>query len=189
MLDGLERLLLAYTRVDGARLAATTSTGDTANFVARAVGFPESAGQSFVGQHRLRQTADPARALFAETQRVRGARVLVSSRLYPADFQAASGEPLPGCSALFLSGLEEEDALELWRAFGVLGGREAMLPIFRTFDSFPLLIQMLAGDIASFVRRRATSTMAEGDPGLHPFGFPFVKGRGARARVCVAGFG
>jgi hypothetical protein len=59
VLDGLERILLAYHRMDASYLADDEIDAQAANFVVGATGLPASAAQSFVGQHRLRQTSDP----------------------------------------------------------------------------------------------------------------------------------
>ena len=64
VLDGLERILLAYNRMDAGYLADDEYDKKTANCVAGAVGVPASAARSFVGQHRLRQTSDPRAGRF-----------------------------------------------------------------------------------------------------------------------------
>ena len=50
VLDGLERILVAYARMDAARLADDDLDQRTANVVAGAFGLPASAAQSFIGQ-------------------------------------------------------------------------------------------------------------------------------------------
>jgi hypothetical protein len=151
VLDGLERILIAYARMDAARLADDNLDQETANRVAGAIGLPASAADSFVGQHRLRKTADPrAGAFLRKLAAVRASRILVSTRLYPADLQALNGEPIPRSFALFLPGLTENDALDLWRAFKVTGSRDELLALFRAFDCHPLLIQALASEVATF---------------------------------------
>ena len=59
VLDGLERILVAYHRMDANYLADDDLDERTANAVTGAIGLPASASQSFVGQHHLRQTTDP----------------------------------------------------------------------------------------------------------------------------------
>jgi tetratricopeptide (TPR) repeat protein len=179
VLDGLERILLAYARMDAARMADDDIDQRTANYVARAIGLPDSAAQSFTGEHRLRKTADPRAGTFLrKLAHVRAARILVSTRLFPADLQTATGEPLPGCSALFLSGLRDDDALNLWRAFNVSGSRETLLPLFNTFGQHPLLLQALASEVANY--RRAPGNF-EGwqkeHPTFNPFDLPLVQAR------------
>jgi tetratricopeptide (TPR) repeat protein len=151
VLDGLERILIAYARMDAARLADDDLDEQAANVVVGAIGLPESAAESFVGQHRLRKTADPrAGSFLRKLTQVRAARILVSSRLYPAELQTMTGDPLPGCLAYFTGGLSDDDAVNLWRAFGVSGSRETLLPLFASFDKHPLLIQALASEVANF---------------------------------------
>lgn len=153
VLDGLERILIAYARMDAARLSDDDFDKQTANYVAKAYGLPESAGQSFVGQHQLRKTADPrAGSFLRKLANIRSARVLVSTRLYPADLQHTMGEPIRGCFAIFLPGLNDDDALNLWRAFSVSGSREALLPMFQKFENHPLLMQSLASEVANYRR-------------------------------------
>lgn len=151
VLDGFERELVAYTRLDANRFSDDDYEQSTANYVAQAYGLPESAAQSFTGQHRLRQAADRRTGLFLRRlTQVRASRILVSTRLYPFDLQMTTGNPLPGCNAIFLPGLNDDDALALWREHGVSGSRERLLPMFRSFGSHPLLLQALAGEIARY---------------------------------------
>ena len=153
VLDGLERMLIAYARMDAAHLSDDDYDRQTANYVANAYGLPASAAQSFTGEHRLRKTADPrAGAFLRKLTTVRAARILVSTRLYPADLQTVTGEALGTCFAVFLPGLAEDDALELWRASGAKGSRDQLLPVFRSVENHPLLIQSLAGEVARFRR-------------------------------------
>src|SRR5690606_30871503 len=83
---------------------------------------------------------------------VKASRILVSTRLYPADLQTVTGGTLPGSFAYFLLGLDDDSALELWRALGVSGSRDTLLPMFQRFDNYPLLIRALAGEVARFRR-------------------------------------
>src|ERR1017187_3641591 len=128
VLDGLERILIAYARLDAARLSDDAVGGADA---------------------RLRKTADPhAGAFLRKLSACRAARVLISTRLYPAELEDRyTGDPLPGCAKRELRGLTDDDALNLWRAFGVSGTRDVLLPVFRSFGRHPLLIQALAGEI------------------------------------------
>lgn len=179
VLDGLERIMLAYARMDAARLADDEVEEQTANYVVNAYGLPESAAQSYAGQHRLRKTTDPRAGMFLrKLAQVQAAKILVSTRLYPAELQAVTGTPIPGCSALFLNGLHEDDALNLWRAFGVSGSREALLPLFRRFGRHPLLLQSLASEVAHY--RRAPGDFEawkKAHPAFNPFALPLVQAR------------
>ena len=177
VLDGLERLLIAYARMDAARLADDDLDQRTANVVAGALGLPESAAQTFTGQYRLRKTADlRAGSFLRKLATVRSARILISTRLYPADLQTETGAGRSGCAAIFLHGLSDDDALNLWRAFGISGSREALLPLFHTFDNHPLLIQVLAGEIAHDRRTPGDfDTWRKNHPDFNPFSLPLVQ--------------
>ena len=144
-LDGLERVLIAYNRMDASRLADDEIDQRTANWVAGVAGLPATAAQSFVGQHRLRQTTDPrAGALLQKLAQIMGSRLLITTRLYPSELQGPTGYPRPGCFAYFLSGLSDDHALGLWRALNVTGARNELVPIFRSVAGHPLLVQALA---------------------------------------------
>src|SRR4029453_13021430 len=105
-------------------------------------------------KHRLRQCTDPRAGHFLRRlAQVRASRVLISTRLYPAELQTNTALPRPGCYHLFLTGLSDDDALALWRAFigGVRSGTsEQLLPLFRAFGNYPLLLRALAGEVAGY---------------------------------------
>jgi len=151
VLDGLERILIAYSGMDAARqLDDDEFDKHTANHVAGVIGLPESGGASFVGQHRLRQCVDPrAGAFLRKLASTRRSRILVSTRLYPTELQAVTGVPIAGSFARFISGLSDDDALNLWRAYGVSGTRDELVRVFHTFGNYPLLIRALAGEVAN----------------------------------------
>ncbi len=177
VLDGLERILIAYARMDAAHLSDDDYDKQTANIVANAYGLPASAAQSFTGEHRLRKTADPrAGGFLRKLSRVRAARILVSTRLYPADLQTLTSEPLPGCNAIFVRGLADDDALELWRAFGVTGSRDSLLPLFNRVGNHPLVIQALASEVASYRPAPGDFDRWRRDhPDFDPFSLPLVQ--------------
>jgi tetratricopeptide (TPR) repeat protein len=179
VLDGLERILIAYARMDANRLADDDLDQRTANVVAGRLGLPEGAAQSFIGQHRLRKTADPRAGNFLrKLARVQSSRVLVSTRLYPADLQNVIGEPLPGSLVHFVRGLSDDDALHLWRTFGVSGSRDELLRLFHIFGSHPLLIQALAGEIAHYHRAPGDFDIWRSNhPDFNPFSLPLVQAR------------
>lgn len=129
VLDGLERTLVAYSRTDASLIEDSTVSN----------------------QRNLRRTSDPRAGHFLKKlTQVKKTRILVSSRLYPADLEKEDGEPLPGSFRHDLTGLNDDDAVELWRTFGVSGARDRLVPIFDTFDKHPLLIQALAGEVKRY---------------------------------------
>jgi tetratricopeptide (TPR) repeat protein len=177
VLDGLERILIAYARMDAAYLTDSDYDQQTANFVANAYGLPKEAAQSFTGEHLVRRTADPrAGAFLRRLSKVRSARILISTRLYPFDLQRMDALPLPGCNAVFLTGLSNDDALNLWRSFGVSGSHDQLLPIFNSFGNHALLIQTLASEIANY--RPAPGDFEkwrEANPAFDPAKYPHLQ--------------
>ena len=132
VLDGLERILVAYARMDAAHLS--DEDVDT-------------------GTNRLRRAADPrAGAFLRRLAAVRESRILVSSRLYPAALETTAGEPVPGSFHYSIAGLSDDDALGLWRALGASGSRDALLPLFQSFENHPMLLQALAAEVARYRR-------------------------------------
>lgn len=191
VLDGLERILIAYARMDAAHLSDDDYDKQTANFVANAIGLPASAAQSFTGEHRLRKTADPrAGSFLRKLSNVRASRILVSTRLYPADLQMGTGESLGSCAAVILPGLTDDDALELWRAFGVKGSRDSLSPLFNRVGNHPLVVQALASEVARY-------RPAPGDfdawrlahPDFNPFGLPLVQVKSHVLAYALRGLG
>jgi tetratricopeptide (TPR) repeat protein len=154
VLDGLERILLAYARMDAAHLTDDDLDEQTANNIAHFYGLPDNVKETYLAKHRMRQCTDPRAGRFLRRlAQVRASRVLISTRLYPAELQTDTALPRPGCQPLFLGGLNDDDALALWRAFvgGVRSGTsEQLLPVVRAFDNSPLLLRVLAGEVANY---------------------------------------
>jgi len=179
VLDGLERILQAYHRMDASYLTDDDYDVQAANYVVGAMGLPASAAQSFVGQHRLRQTTDPRAGTFLQKlTQIKTSRVLVSTRLYPTEIQLPTGHPRPGCFAYFLRGLHDDDALGLWRALGVSGSRAELMPIFRSVESHPLLVQALASEVANYRKAPGDFSQWRTDhPQFDPTTLPLVQSR------------
>jgi hypothetical protein len=172
VLDGLERILIAYARPDAAYL------GDD-DLEDRDLAGADSLPAQLTGQHRLRRTADPRAGLFLQRlAQVQASRILVSTRLYPADLQTVTGNPLPGSTVHFLEGLTDDDALNLWRALGVSGSRDELVALFNSFGNYPLLIRALAGEVAGY--RAAPGDFDQwlvAHPGFNPFGLELVQSK------------
>jgi tetratricopeptide (TPR) repeat protein len=179
VLDGLERILIAYNRMDASSLSDDDYDEQTANRIAGAIGLPVTATQSFIGRHRLRQTSDPrAGAFLQKLIRVAQSRILITTRLYPTELQLATGEAYPGCWAYFVSGLPDNDAVDLWRALHVSGSRQELVPIFRSVDNHPLLVQTLASEVANYKKAPGNFGQWQSDhPQFNPTSLPIVKSR------------
>jgi tetratricopeptide (TPR) repeat protein len=165
--------------MDASYLADDDYDKQCANYVAGAVGLPASAAQSFVGQHRLRQTTDPRAGAFVQKLAgVAKSRILITSRLYPTALQTQTGHHRPGCIAYFLRGLSDDDALGLWRALNVKGSRAELVPIFRSVEGHPLVVQALASEVANY--RKAPGDFAKwraDHPQFDPASLPLVQSR------------
>jgi hypothetical protein len=154
VLDRLERILLAYARVDASHLPDDNLDELTANDIAQSYGVPDNVKETYLEKHRLRQCTDPRAGYFLRRlAQMRASCVLISTRLYPAELQTDMAQPRPGCYPRFLTGLSDDDALTLWRAF--IGGErsgtsEQLLPLFRAFGNYPLLLRALAGEVAGY---------------------------------------
>jgi tetratricopeptide (TPR) repeat protein len=153
VLDGLERILIACSRMS-------------------------HLDDSGVGKEKsLRKTVDPRVGSFLkELTQVKRSRVLVSSRLHPAELETDADDPVPGTFRLEIEGLTDEDAINLWSAFGVSGSRDELLPVFGTFGKHPLLIQALAGEVKRY--RKAPGNFEKwrrANPQFHISLFPSTK--------------
>jgi tetratricopeptide (TPR) repeat protein len=178
VLDGLERLLIAYARMDAARLADEDFDEKTANHVANAHNLPGSTPPSFTGQHHLRKTADPrVGAFLRKLASSRASRLLITTRLYPRELQdKLTDEAIPGSYPYFLRKLSDDDALNLWRTFDVGGSREELLPLFHTFDNHTILIKALAGEIKRYKRSPGDfEKWRQHHPKFDPSSFPVLK--------------
>jgi tetratricopeptide (TPR) repeat protein len=150
VLDGLERILIAYKRKE----ANTVNDEDLDDLTSNFVG--ELASRLHlekipVSQRKLRKTIDPQAGNFLrELSQINSSRILISTRLYPSALQSSLGHEIRGAKAYYLGGLSDDDALELWKEFKVSGSRISLLNLFKTFDKHPLIIHILAGLIANY---------------------------------------
>lgn len=177
VLDGLERILNAYARTDSSQREESDLDEKTSNHVVGAIGLPQPGPNAPGSRHPLRRTADPRIGQFL--RRLAGSsasRTLISSRLYPADLQTPLGKPATGCAAIVLSGLSDQDAIDLWTEFGAKGSPEIMIPVFHSFENHPLIIQMLASEVASFHRKPGNfDAWWAANPDFNPFDLPIVQ--------------
>jgi tetratricopeptide (TPR) repeat protein len=146
VLDGLERLLVAYAGLDFAHLADEDLDRQTNNYP-----LDHADARTDQGPHRLRKTIEPRIGQFLRAlSRVQNSKVLVTTRLFPSELQTNTGMVMPGTRAVVLRGLDPDDAVSLWRHLGVSGSREHLLALFETFEFYPLLIRAFAGEVARF---------------------------------------
>jgi hypothetical protein len=135
ILDGLERVLVAYHRIDAAEVADEEVNRPTDKVLDRDP--CDAIRDEDTGLLRALATAAPS-------------KILISSRLTPRALLNQAGIPLPGVKPLALPGLDEADAEELLRSCGI-HGTSADIRYYLTHycGNHPLVIGLLAGLINS----------------------------------------
>lgn len=127
VLDGFERLLTAYHRLDSSKLRDEEVPPDH-----RACTSP--------------RTEDLLRQLTACSP----SRILVTTRLMPSVLENKGHQPVPGVQRLDLHGLAPADGENLLRSLGVHGDSAAIRRFLQQFDNHCLLIGVLAGRILDY---------------------------------------
>jgi len=140
ILDGLERILVAYHRIDAAEVRDEEANIPTDKIVNRN---PCDAIRD--------EDNDLLRALAAAAP----SKLLVSSRLTPRVLLNPSGQPIPGAKRITLPGLRPPDAEALLRSCGIEGKSDAIQSyLAANCDNHPLVIGILGGLIANYLPAR-----------------------------------
>ncbi|MFZ2276776.1 MAG: SIR2 family protein [Prosthecobacter sp.] len=135
IMDGLERVLVAYHRIDAAEVRDEEVNRPTDKILNRD---PCDAIRD--------EDTDLLRTLAASTP----SKILISSRLIPRVLLNQAGIPLPGVKPLVLPGLDEADAEALLRSCGVVGASSDIRYYLTNYcGNHPLVIGVLAGLINS----------------------------------------
>lgn len=135
ILDGLERVLVAYHRIDAAEVPDEEVNRPTDKVLDRN---PCDATRD--------EDTDLLRALAAAAP----SKILITSRLTPRALLNQAGIPLPGVKPLSLPGLDEADAEELLRSCGIQGTSADIRYYLTNYcGNHPLVIGVLAGLINS----------------------------------------
>jgi len=132
VLDGFERALVAYHRFD-----ASQARDDQVKSEA---------------DHRA--CIKPADAdLLLQLVTAEPSRILVTSRLMPAELANKAGLPLKGVQHRDLLGMHPDDALRLMRGLDIRGDESAIRRYLTGhFDNHPLLIGIIAGLVNDYVK-------------------------------------
>ncbi len=149
ILDGLERVLVAYHRFDAAQVA------------------DEEAGTTDKIAHR-----DPCAAIRPEDDDLirtlaaaAPSKLLLTSRLIPRVLLNAASQPIPGVLRERLPGLRPADAEALLRSCGVTGTSRDMQDYLKTHcDCHPLVTGVLAGLVTHYLLDRGDFDAWAGDP-------------------------
>lgn len=140
ILDGLERILVAYHRIDAAEVPDEEANIPTDKIVNRN---PCDAIRD--------EDNDLLRALAAAAP----SKLLVSSRLTPRVLLNPSGQPIPGAKRINLPGLRPPDAEALLRSCGIEGKSDAIQSyLTANCDNHPLVIGILGGLISNYLPAR-----------------------------------
>ncbi|MFZ4768446.1 MAG: hypothetical protein ACOYMN_26155, partial [Roseimicrobium sp.] len=150
ILDGLERVLVAYHRIDAAEVPDEEANAPTDTILNRN---PCDAIRD--------EDSDLLRALAACTP----SKILVSSRLTPRILLTPAGQTIPGAKRITLPGLRPPDAESLLRQCGITGESAAIQDYLRqNCDNHPLVIGILAGLIANYLPDRGNFDAWSIDP-------------------------
>jgi tetratricopeptide (TPR) repeat protein len=132
VLDGLERVLVAYHRLD-----ASQARDDEVP-----AGSDDRACTKPTDAELLRQ-------LLAALP----SKILVTSRLMPTALTNTAGRPLPGVRHRTLGGMHPDDAIAMMRGLGIRGDAPAIIRYLKeNFDNHPLVVGIVGGLIANYVR-------------------------------------
>ncbi len=131
VLDGFERVLTAYHRLDKAQIP------------------------DHLVDIALRDCINPADGeLLTQLLDCAPSKILITTRLMPSGLQdRASHKPITGVVHHALDGLSPADALELIRQAGVTGDQRAMLEFAAQFGRHSLLLRIVCGMIADYRRK------------------------------------
>jgi hypothetical protein len=136
VLDGLERVLVAYQRVDAAQLA-DEEVDDPTDLIEKRDPCTSIRPED---DDLLRRLAAVARS-----------KILVTSRLTPHALMNRSGMAVPGVRREFLKGLRPGDAEAMLRACGISGESKAVQRYLQSnCDCHPLVIGVLAGLVNAY---------------------------------------
>ncbi len=140
ILDGIERILVAYNRIDAAQLSDDQASHPTDEISNRN---PTSAIRP--------EDDDLLRALATAAP----SKIVITSRLVPQAFLNRAGQTIPGVLRVPLPGLRPADAESLFRSCGITGDSKAIQDYLKTnCDCHPLVISALAGLINDYLPDR-----------------------------------
>lgn len=150
VLDGLERVLVAYHRIDYAEVPDEVANDPKDELVNR---HPCAAIRT--------EDDDLLKALVTAAP----SKILISSRLVPRVLVNQGGSAIPGVSRVTLPGLLPEDAEALLHSCGVTGTSKGIRDFLeRHCDCHPLVIGILAGLINEDLPNRGNFDAWEADP-------------------------
>jgi hypothetical protein len=140
VLDGLERVLVAYHRIDSAELRDEVA---------------DSATDEIGRRNPCASIKDEDDEVLKALTSASPSKLLISSRLTPLVLLNKARQPIPGVRKIELRGLDPEDAEALFRSYGIRGNSSTVRDfLHRHCDCHPLVIGILAGLVNGFMRDR-----------------------------------
>jgi hypothetical protein len=133
-LDGMERLLTAYQRID----------------------YTQARDDQILSERLYRGCSNQEdetslRRLCCERHK---SKVLITTRLFPTALENNSHEPLPGLRVISLQGLEPSDAERLLRAMGVTGrSPDIQHYMSAVLGCHPLVVGVVGGLVVNYLKR------------------------------------
>lgn len=148
-LDGLERIMYGYRNFD-----LTQAAGDADVEVGEAGVAEQDLDALYVGHNvermagqRYRRTVDRAGSFLQQICAIQESRIVVTSRLRPADLEVEERQYRAGVRPHERMSLSDKDAVALVKSLGVTGSSAAILRVANLVDNHPLTIRVLAGEI------------------------------------------
>ncbi|MEL7436134.1 MAG: hypothetical protein AAFN11_19480, partial [Chloroflexota bacterium] len=140
VLDGLERVLVAYHRWNAAQMRGD-EIGDA---------------EAIIKDRDVRTCTDPKdKQILEGLLTCTHTKVLMSSRLIPVAIENRGGKLRPSVQHIHLNGLAPDDALALTRAQGITVENERQFKDFmNTFGYHSLLVMLVAGRVNKYRRAR-----------------------------------
>ena len=140
ILDGLERVLVAYHRIDAAEVPDEQANAPT---------------DKMLNRNPCDTIRDEDGDLLRALAGARPSKILVSSRLTPRVLLNPAGQPIPGARRITLPGLRPDDAEKLLRSSDITGDSVRIQDyLTQNCDNHPLVIGVLAGLIANYLPDR-----------------------------------
>ncbi|HWB05569.1 MAG TPA: AAA family ATPase [Verrucomicrobiales bacterium] len=151
ILDGLERVLVAYHRVDAAEVPDEEANAPT---------------DKVLDRNPCDTIRDEDGDLLRKLAACTPSKILVSSRLTPRVLLNHSGQPIAGAKRITLPGLRPADAEKLLRSCDITGDSARIQDyLTQNCDNHPLVIGVLAGLINSPGSARGNFDAWLSDPG------------------------
>ncbi len=143
VLDGLERILVAYHRIDKAQIR-----DDQVETEADSAEAQGDQGKTYSHRDCIR---DADTDLLQQLTQAGPSKILITSRLTPTALLNSTGLPRPGVQHDTLTGLDPVDAERILRQAGIEGDAARMRNYLRRhFDCHPLVVGVVAGLVRNY---------------------------------------